>query len=145
MPLEFVPGGIAFDDRGSVSFINEFKVLDYKRFYVVQNHKQGFIRAWHGHKHESKAVVLLQGSALVCAVEVDDWEAPSPNLEISRHVLSASKPGALLIPAGYANGFMNLTSDAILCFYSSSTVEESMNDDIRFDSRLWDPWTIEEK
>jgi dTDP-4-dehydrorhamnose 3,5-epimerase-like enzyme len=145
MALEFVTGGIAFDDRGSVSFINDFKVSNYKRFYLVSNHKQGFIRAWHGHKQEAKAVVLLQGAALVCGVEIDNWESPSPDLEIHRYVLTASKPGALIIPAGFANGFMNLTNDAILCFYSTSTVEESMNDDIRFDSRFWNPWNIEEK
>lgn len=145
MALEFVAGGIAFDDRGSVSFINDFIVSNYKRFYLVSNHKQGFIRAWHGHKQEAKAVVLLQGSALVCGVEIDNWESPSPDLEIHRHVLTASKPGALIIPAGFANGFMNLTADAILCFYSTSTVDESMNDDIRFDSRFWNPWNIEEK
>ncbi len=143
--LEFLPGGLAVDDRGSLKFINDFSLAGYKRFYVVENHKQGFVRAWHGHKHEAKAVVCLQGSAIVAGVRVDDWENPSPDLPVERFVLTSAKPGALLIPAGYANGFMSLTSDTILMFFSSSTLAESAADDIRFESRLWDPWKIEER
>jgi dTDP-4-dehydrorhamnose 3,5-epimerase len=143
--LEFLPGGLAVDDRGSLKFINDFSLDGYKRFYVVENHKQGFIRAWHGHKHEAKAVVCLQGSAIVAGVKVDDWENPSPALPVERFVVTSAKPGALLIPAGYANGFMSLTTDTILMFFSSSTLAESAADDIRFESRLWDPWKIEER
>lgn len=143
--VEFIAGGLAVDDRGTVSFINGFGLGDFVRFYVVKNHKQGFIRAWHGHRQEAKAVVVLQGSAVVAAVEVDDWDSPSKDLNIERFVLSASKPGALFIPAGYANGFMNLSDDAILMFFSSSTVEQSMNDDIRFEARYWNAWEVEER
>ena len=42
-------GGISVDDRGSVRFVNEFQFQNVKRFYQVENHKSGFIRAWHGH------------------------------------------------------------------------------------------------
>jgi dTDP-4-dehydrorhamnose 3,5-epimerase-like enzyme len=143
--LEFLDGGLAVDDRGSLKFINEFSLANYKRFYVVENHRQGFIRAWHGHKHEAKAVVCLQGSALVAGVRIDSWTKPSPDLPVERYVLSAAKPGALLIPAGYANGFMSLTADTILLFFSTSTLAESASDDIRFESRTWDPWHIEER
>lgn len=143
--VEFLAGGMATDDRGSVKFINDFGLGDFVRFYVVTNHKQGFVRAWHGHKHEAKAVVVLQGAAVVAAVKIDDWENPSPDLKVERTILSANKPGALFIPAGYANGFMNLTEDAILVFFSTSTVEQSMGDDIRFDARYWNAWEVEER
>jgi dTDP-4-dehydrorhamnose 3,5-epimerase len=143
--IEFIQGGLAVDDRGSLKFINDFHLAGYKRFYVVENHKQGFIRAWHGHKHEAKAVVCLQGSAIVAGVKIDNWEKPSTELPVERFVLTSAKPGALLIPAGYANGFMSLTEDTVLMFFSSSTLAESAGDDIRFESRLWDPWKIEER
>jgi len=143
--VEFLAGGLATDDRGSVKFINDFGLGDFVRFYVVTNHKLGFVRAWHGHKHEAKAVVVLQGSAVVAAVKIDDWDNPSPDLKVERTVLSANKPGALYIPAGYANGFMNLTEDAILVFFSTSTVEQSVGDDIRFDARFWNAWEVEER
>ncbi|GFE59656.1 dTDP-4-dehydrorhamnose 3,5-epimerase family protein [Geobacter sp. AOG2] len=143
--VRLLDGGLAVDDRGSVSFVNGFGFEGVKRFYAVANHRQGFIRAWHGHRREAKYVYVSQGSALVCAVKVDDWENPSPGLPIERFVLSAAKPSVLFIPAGYANGFMSLSADAQLLFFSTSTVEESRGDDIRFDARFWDPWQIIER
>lgn len=140
-----IPGGKAFDDRGSLTFINDLDLTMFKRFYIVENHSKGFVRAWHGHKKEAKAVVVVSGSALVAAVKVDNWESPSKDLKIERAVLSSEKPTALLIPAGYANGFMTLTESAKVMFLSTSSLEESAGDDIRFDARLWNPWNIEER
>lgn len=139
------PGGLAVDDRGQLIFVNDFQLGSYRRFYVVSNHESGFIRAWHGHRFEAKAVTVLAGAAVVAAVEVDDWDAPSSDLRVHRYVLSAKKPSILEIPAGYANGFMTLTPDAIVCFFSSATLEESAADDIRFPARQWDPWHVEER
>jgi len=59
--------------------------------------------------------------------------------------LSAQSPSVLYVPAGYANGNMSLTADAKAIFFSTASLEESKGDDIRFDSRVWDPWTVEER
>jgi len=142
---KLMKGGIAVDDRGSVSFVNDFNFTNVKRFYAVENHKRGFIRAWHGHKNESKYALVVKGSALVCAVEIDDWEKPSKDLEVNRFILSEKSPSVLFIPAGYANGFMSLTEDAKIMFFSTSSLEESLNDDYRFDARYWNPWNVEER
>ncbi len=138
-------GGLAVDDRGAVSFVNEFDFNGVKRFYVVENHKQGFIRAWHGHKIEAKYVSVVKGSAVIAAVKIDNWDKPSKDLEVKRFVLSEKNPSILFIPSGYANGFMSLTEDTKLIFYSTSSLEDSKEDDYRFESRYWDPWNIEER
>jgi dTDP-4-dehydrorhamnose 3,5-epimerase len=138
-------GGLGVDDRGHVGFVNDFDFQDVKRFYWVSNHRRGFIRAWHGHRNEAKYVTVVSGAALVCAVKVSDWENPDTSAHVHRHVLSAEKPSVLFIPAGYANGFMSLTENAKLMFFSTSTLAESRGDDIRFDARLWDPWTVVER
>ncbi len=138
-------GGLAVDDRGEVSFVNDFRFDGVKRFYLVANHGAGFVRAWHGHRREAKYVTVVQGSAVVAAVAVDDWVCPSKTLHVHRYVLSARRPAVLHIPAGCANGFMSLTADARLMFFSTATVEESRGDDIRFDARYWDAWHVEER
>lgn len=138
-------GGLSVDDRGTVSFVNDFDFKNVKRFYVVENHKQGFIRAWHGHKNESKYVFVVKGSAVVAAVKIDNWENPSKNLQVNRFTLSDKTPSILFIPAGYANGFMSLSEDAKLIFYSTSELKDSLNDDIRFDAHYWDVWKVEER
>jgi len=138
-------GDLAVDDRGEVGFVNDFDFAGVKRFYMVKNHRSGFVRAWHAHQREAKYVAVSEGAALVGAVKIDDWQNPSKDLPVSRFVLSARKPRVLFIPAGYANGFMSLTEDARLIFFSTSTLKDSMGDDIRYDARYWDIWHVEER
>jgi dTDP-4-dehydrorhamnose 3,5-epimerase len=138
-------GQCAVDDRGTVSFVNDFKFTDVKRFYTVSNHRAGFVRAWHGHKHEAKYCTAVKGNLVVCCIQIDDWDKPSANLPIQRFVLSEHTPAVLHVPPGYVNGFMSLTEAAKIMFFSTSTLEESMKDDIRFPSRQWDPWRVEER
>lgn len=142
---KIIDGDLAVDDRGQVTFINGFDFKGVKRFYMVSNHKQGFVRAWHAHKKEAKYVLVVKGSAVVAAVAIDNWDKPSKDAEVNRYVLSEKKPKVLYIPAGYANGFMSLTEDAQIIFFSTSTLDESLGDDIRYDARYWDVWTAEER
>lgn len=140
-----IEGALAVDDRGSVSFVNDFDFAGVKRFYVVTNHRSGFVRAWHAHRRETKYVTVTRGAALIGAVRIDNWESPSRDAQVHRHVLSANKSAVLYIPAGYANGFMSLTEDATVMFFSTATLEESRGDDVRYDSRHWDIWTVVER
>ncbi|HEY3250089.1 MAG TPA: dTDP-4-dehydrorhamnose 3,5-epimerase family protein [Ignavibacteria bacterium] len=147
MPEEpkLIKGGLSVDDRGEVAFVNEFNFDKVKRFYVLGNHSSGFVRAWHGHKKESKYFHVVKGSALICAVKIDNWESPSAKLNVSRFTLSEKTPAVLYIPSGYANGSMSLTDDCKIMVFSTSTLEESLNDDFRYPARLWDPWKVEER
>jgi len=141
----YIEGGLAVDDRGELGFVNDFRLEGVKRFYTVANHRQGMVRAWHGHRREGKFISVVTGAALVCAVEIDDWSTPSRDAEVHRYVLSARKPAVLCIPPGCANGFMSLTADAKLIVFSTSTLEESRDDDVRFDARYWNPWDVVER
>ncbi len=138
-------GGIAVDDRGEVGFVNEFDFEGVRRFYSVENHQQGFVRAWHGHKKEAKYVHVVSGAALLAAVEIDNWDAPSRAAKAHRFVLSEKTPAVLFIPAGFANGFKSLAPNTKIMFFSTASIAESLDDDFRFDSRYWDPWQIEER
>lgn len=135
-------GDLAVDDRGGVGFVNDFDLAPVRRFYTVTNHKAGFIRAWHAHKREAKFVTVVEGAAIIAAVQIDDWDNPSKTLKVERYVLSADKPSVLFIPAGYANGFMTLTEGAKLMFFSTATLEESTGDDTRYDAYYWNPWEV---
>lgn len=142
---KLIRGGFGVDDRGQVGFVNDFNFSGVKRFYTVKNYRQGFIRAWHAHKKESKYVTVVNGAAIVCTVKIDNWENPSKDLPVQRFILSEQIPSVLYIPSGYGNGFMNLTNDTQLVFFSTSTVEESHGDDFRYDAYYWDPWKILER
>ena len=96
---------------------------------------RGFFRAWHGHKKEAKYIYVPKGSALVGIVDLETEE-------ISKFTLTRESPSILYVPPNYANGFQTLTSDAIMMFFSTSTLEESKGDDYRFE---WDRWNIWEE
>jgi len=142
---KLIPGGLAADDRGELSFVNDFHFDGVKRFYAVSNYRQGFVRAWHAHKREAKYVFAASGAALVGTVAIDAWDNPSRDLKVHRFVLSAHKPAVLYIPAGYANGFMSLTSGLKLMFFSTASMAETQGDDFRYDARHWDIWDVVER
>ena len=145
MEPELIEGGIAVDDRGQLLFANSFQLSEYKRFYFIKNHGPSFVRAWHGHKKEAKALFVAEGAAVIGAVKIDDWDNPSPDLHVHRVVLSSKKPNVFKIPAGYANGIMTLTPDTVVCVFSSSSLQDSAGDDFRFPARVWDIWNVEER
>lgn len=138
-------GGIAPDDRGFLSFVNTFNFEGVRRFYMVENHEQGFIRAWHGHRKEGKYVFVVSGTALVATVPVGLEDNPSVVAELNdvkKFVLSSRKPQILWIPPGYYNGFKTLEKDTKVIFFSTSTLEESKEDDIRRPYDQWDVWSV---
>lgn len=140
-----IKGGASSDDRGRVSFVNEFDPGSSKRLYIVENFSVGTVRAWHAHKHERKWIMALSGAALAACVKVDDWDAPSPDAEVQRFVLDASQPAVLEVPAGYANGAMSLLPETKVAYFSDAGLEASLKDDYRFPARHWDPWHIAER
>jgi dTDP-4-dehydrorhamnose 3,5-epimerase len=136
MKYEIISGGKVIDDRGSVAFINDFSFSSIKRFYQVENHKKNFIRAWHGHKKEAKYVYVASGVALIGTVNLT-------SNEIYRVILSAEKPQVLYIPSNHANGFMNLAHHTIVQFFSTSSLDDSLIDDIRFPWNKWNIWNVD--
>lgn len=119
-------GGIFVDDRGALRFVNEFNFNNVKRFYQVQNHERGFIRAWHGHKHESKYIYVTKGTAWIGIVDMKTHE-------IEKYVLSDKTPKILYVPAGKYNGFQSLEEDTSIIYFSTTTIEDTKNDDYRKD------------
>ena len=89
--------------------------------------------------------MALVGAALACCVEIDDWEAPSPDAEVHRFTLDAAQPAVLSVPAGYANGAMSLLPGTRLVYFSDAPLEASLEDDVRYPARHWDPWRVEER
>jgi dTDP-4-dehydrorhamnose 3,5-epimerase len=131
---KLINGGVSVDDRGSVRFVNDFNFNGVKRFYQVETHSKGFIRAWHGHKKEGKYVYVVNGSALVGIVNMETEE-------VNKFVLSSQTPKVLWIPPGYFNGFKSLEEGTKIIFFSTSTLEESLGDDIRMPHDKWDIWS----
>lgn len=142
---ELLRGGVSTDDRGRVLFVNDFDLVGCRRFYFVENFAVGTVRAWHAHRHERKWVLAVSGAALAACVEIDDWESPSKDLDVDRFVLDAGSPSVLSIPPGFANGAMSLAPQTKLLYISDRVLQESLDDDVRYPARYWDPWEVTER
>lgn len=137
---KLIKGDFAIDDRGFVNFNNDYILSKLKRFYIVQNHKTGFIRAWHAHKHEEKFIICLTGSVMISAVKVKNFKNPNKNEIVENFFLSDRDASVLCIPKSYANGFKTLEKNTKIIFFSTSTLAQSKKDDYRFDYDYWNPW-----
>ena len=138
-------GGLVADARGTIKFVNDFTFAGVKRFYIIETHEEGCVRAWHAHRYEAKYVAVVRGAAIVGAVRIEDWEKPPRDSTVHRYVLSASKPAILYIPGGFANGFKALTPEAGLVYFSTATLAESEVDDVRLEADYFDDaWAVGE-
>jgi dTDP-4-dehydrorhamnose 3,5-epimerase len=108
-----------------------------KRVYLVHNHAAGTIRGFHLHKIEWKVFVVSQGAAKFVALD------PSSPETTFTFVSSARRPSVIVIPPGYANGWISLEAGTTLVAASTSTFEESLRDDVRLDPHgFGDLWSV---
>ena len=142
-----IPGGLAVDDRGQLTFANAFSFAHVARFYMVENFSTEVIRAFHGHLKEEKFVFVVSGSAIVAAVGFSDPRNPDRGAKVHRYVLSNRSPQILHIPAGFANGFRPLEPGTKILFFSSATLADSKDDDYRFAADFWgeEVWNVEHR
>lgn len=137
-----IAGDYVVDERGKVAFVNDFHFEreKIKRFYVITHFDTSVIRAWQGHRKETKYFYCLKGGFEVKIIKVDCWEVPSKNIPIATIILSENKSEILRIPPGYVNGFRALECNSQLLVFSDKYLEESLRDDLRFDKDYWNCW-----
>lgn len=135
-----ISGGRFADERGKVFFVNDFHMDICKRFYQITHDKIEFVRAWQGHKLESKWFYCVKGSFEVKLIKVDSWDNPSKDSEIYHVEIREDKTEVLHIPPGYVNGFRALEKGSSFLIFSDVNLEDSKADDIRFPKDYWDIW-----
>lgn len=137
---ELIDGIKFLDDRGTLIALHFPDYFAPKRFYLVSNWQNGFVRAWHGHELESKLVLVAEGAGQISIVSLEDEKLNASNAIVQSYFLDASSSSAIYIPAGYANGMKSLTKNSKFLVFSDKTLEESKDDDIRFPYDYWDVW-----
>lgn len=134
------------DDRGTfVPFLNstdnlESAQIPVKRMYYVYNYGKNIIRGFHFHKKEWKYFIIVSGAAKFVAINPEDSK------EVYTFVSSSRKPCLVVIPPGYANGWVSLEDSTVLVCASTSSFEESVADDQRMDPYTWgDVWSVKSR
>jgi dTDP-4-dehydrorhamnose 3,5-epimerase len=129
------------DDRGIfVPFVQNNHLENrqlIKRVYYVSNYGKGIVRGFHFHNKEWKYFTIVQGAAKFVAVNP---EIPQKQFSF---VSSSRKQNIITIPPGFANGWVSLEDTTILLCASTATLEESVQDDMRYDPYTWgDVWSV---
>lgn len=137
-----IDGGSHIDSRGTLNFVNDITFFDFKRFYIIENFQNNFVRAWHGHKNENKLLYCISGTFKVGAIKINNFNKPSKSAVPHEFILSSLVPKILFIPKGFANGLMNLEKKSKIMVFSDKSLLESQNDDYRFKFDFWDIWKI---
>ncbi|SNR49408.1 WxcM-like domain-containing protein [Flavobacterium sp. ov086] len=137
MDPKIIQGGNFSDDRGSISYVNDFTFGNIERFYVISNSEEKPIRAWQGHKLDAKNFYCICGSFKIHFVKIDNWEKPSSNLKIETITVSALDSKIVHIPAGYANAIQSLEKDSKLLSFSTLPLVDVKDDDVRYSFDYW--------
>jgi dTDP-4-dehydrorhamnose 3,5-epimerase len=134
---QFIEGKSYTDERGTLRFMNELDLSRVKRFYTIQHHSTEVVRAWQGHKIESKWFYVTKGRFRLGIVPIKDWEHPGYETTPQFYELNEYDHQLLYVPKGYANGFQALEPDSILMVFSDHTLDECKDDNIRIDLHTW--------
>ena len=137
MKPKIIKGGKFSDHRGSISYVNDFSFADIERFYIISNSIENPIRAWQGHKLDSKNFYCLDGSFKIHFVKIDNWENPSKDLVVETIMVSELDSKVVHVPAGYANAIESLEVNSKLISFSTLPLSNVKEDDARYPSDYW--------
>lgn len=131
---KIIVGGNHSDERGTISFVNDFDMTEVKRFYIIKHFDTKIIRAWRGHKIERRWFHVYKGTFEIKLVRIDDWINPSQYLPIETFIINAADVAVLPIPVGYATSLRACVEDSELMVFADYPIEHAKNDDYLFPS-----------
>jgi dTDP-4-dehydrorhamnose 3,5-epimerase len=121
--VKVIDGHVFSDDRGTLKYFNDFDMSSVVRMYNIEP-RIGTIRAWQGHKCETKWFYVAKGRFLIKTIQMGTFE-------INQYLLNSFESKILEIPGGYYNGIESLEEGSILIVYSDFDLIQSKEDDFR--------------
>lgn len=134
--IQSIKGCSYTDERGSIFYNNELDFSVIKKMYLIENKDLAVVRAWQGHRIESRWFLVTAGSFCISIVKVDDWQNPSDDLAVSEYTISASTFDVLKVPPGFATSIQALENQSKLLAMSDYAHAE-VDDNYKFNSNKW--------
>lgn len=119
------------DERGIITYNNDFDASQIKRIYTIENLSNNFIRGWQGHKVEQRWFACMQGSCEISVIVVDDFKNPSKDLTIQKYLLKNDVLTYLHIPSGCITAIQAKEEESKLLVLADFNLGE-INDEYRF-------------
>lgn len=131
----FLKGNRHEDQRGIITFNNEFDVSAVKRIYTIENVSLDFIRGWQGHKIEQRWFACMNGAFEIKMIEIDNFQQPSRELQAKTYNLNTSGLDFLHIPAGHITAIRALDKASkllVLADYKMNEIEDEYRFDLKY-------------
>lgn len=119
------------DDRGVITFNNDFDASKIKRIYTIENHSVDFIRGWQGHNVEQRWFASMKGSFEISVIVVDDFTNPAKNVTIQKYLLTDEVLTYLHIPSGCITAIQAKQNDSKLLVLADYGLGE-ISDEYRY-------------
>jgi hypothetical protein len=126
-----IKGNCFTDERGIISFNNDFNASEIKRIYFIENLRLDFIRGWQGHKFEQRWFMSITGSFEIKVIKIDRWENPSKDLQTLKYQVNSATSDVLYIPAGYITSIQAIEEGSKLMAMSDYRMGE-IQDEYKF-------------
>lgn len=136
MQPQIIKGNHHKDDRGTLTFNNDFNALGIKRVYTIENESLDFLRAWQGHQIEQRWFSAVAGSFKIKLIEIDDWKNPTKDLPIIEFILNSENLDILHVPRGFATSIQSLEDHSKLLLFADYQLGE-IQDEYRFASNYF--------
>ncbi|HQC06454.1 MAG TPA: WxcM-like domain-containing protein [Kaistella chaponensis] len=136
MQPQIIKGNHHKDDRGTLTFNNDFNALGIKRVYTIENESLDFLRAWQGHQIEQRWFSAVAGSFKIKLIEIDDWKNPTKDLPILEFILNSENLDILHVPRGFATSIQSFEDHSKLLLFADYQLGE-IQDEYRFASNYF--------
>lgn len=128
---KIIHGNSHTDERGTLTFNNDFNAFGVKRVYTIENENVDFVRGWQGHQIEQRWFSAIVGSFKIKLIRIDNWANPSKDLEILEFSLRSENFDVLHIPAGFVTAIQALEKKSKLLLFADYQLNE-VQDEFRF-------------
>ena len=119
------------DERGIITFSNDFDASLIKRIYTIENKSLDFIRGWQGHKIEQRWFASMQGSFEIAVITIDNFENPSKDLIPEYFILKTNNLDFLHIKSGCITAIKAKEENSKLLVLADYSMNE-IQDEYRF-------------
>jgi dTDP-4-dehydrorhamnose 3,5-epimerase-like enzyme len=138
---QFLEGKKHQDERGIITYNNDFDASEVKRIYTIENNSTDLIRGWQGHKMEQRWFSAIKGSFKIQILSIAYFEKGLKDLQPYCFVLKADQMDILHVPAGFVSSIQALEEGAKLLVLADYKLGE-VDDEFRFEYHADDFLTI---
>ena len=119
------------DERGVITYNNDFDASGIKRIYTIENYSVHFIRGWQGHKVEQRWFACMQGSFEIAVIKIDDFENPDNGLIPQYYKVNSDNLDFLHVASGHITAIKAIEENSKLLVLADYFTGE-IQDEYRF-------------